>query len=71
MHGTHADGIARLERELDKMLAWRRELAESGRGHQSRLAQIDLHRIWLETQISILRNPIEKVPALTGLGCGG
>lgn len=63
MHGTHADAIARLERELEKMLEWRDELVESGRAYQPRLAQIDLHRIWLETQISILRNPIEKVTA--------
>lgn len=53
---THEDAIARLERELDKMLEWREELIASGQGLQPRLAQIDLHRIWLETQISIVRN---------------
>lgn len=63
MLGTHADAIERLERELDRMLEWRAELIEGGSAHQPRLAQIDLHRIWLETQISILRNPVEGVTA--------
>lgn len=61
MQGTHADAIARLERELDRMLEWRDELVTNGKAHQPRLAQIDLHRIWLETQISILRNPVDSV----------
>ncbi|MEL6727071.1 MAG: hypothetical protein AAFP81_12360 [Pseudomonadota bacterium] len=63
MHGTHANAIVRLERELELMLEWRDEWVESGRAYQPRRAQIDLHRIWLETQISILKNPIVQVPA--------
>ncbi|MEO0450717.1 MAG: hypothetical protein AAFZ74_10420 [Pseudomonadota bacterium] len=63
MPRTRLYAIDRLERELSQLLQWREELVNQGVAHQPRLVQIDLHRLWLETQIAILNDPVEKAPA--------
>ena len=57
MLGTHADTIAWLERQLQELEAWRRDLIGEGGCEPCRLEQIDLHRTWLEEQISQLIEP--------------
>ncbi|MEL6415721.1 MAG: hypothetical protein AAFQ15_12355 [Pseudomonadota bacterium] len=57
MLGTHADTIAWLERQLKELEAWRRDLIGEGVCEPCRLEQIDLHRTWLEEQISQLIEP--------------
>ncbi len=57
MLGTHADTIAWLERQLKELEAWRRDLIGEGACEPCRLEQIDLHRTWLEEQISRLVDP--------------
>ncbi|MEL6827969.1 MAG: hypothetical protein AAFN91_17100 [Pseudomonadota bacterium] len=54
MPGMHADTIAWLERQLAELETWRRELIGEGSCEPRRLEQIDLHRTWLEDQISRL-----------------
>ena len=54
MPGVHADTLARLERQLFELETWRRELIGEGASEPCRLEQIDLHRTWLEDQISRL-----------------
>lgn len=54
MPGMHTDTLAWLERQLAELETWRRELIEEGACEPCRLEQIDLHRTWLEEQISRL-----------------
>lgn len=54
MFGTHTDTIAWLERQLTELEAWRRDLIGEGACEPCQLEQIDLHRAWLEAQISRL-----------------
>ena len=54
MHRTHADTIAWLERQLSELEIWRRDLIGEGAGEPCQLEQIELHRTWLEGQISRL-----------------
>jgi len=54
MLGTHADTIAWLERQLKELETWRRDLIGEGACEPCRLEQIDLHRTWLEDQVSRL-----------------
>jgi len=43
-----------LERQLRELETWRNDLIHEGRGETCQLEQIDMHRQWLETQISRL-----------------
>ncbi|MEQ3746119.1 MAG: hypothetical protein ABNH53_07805 [Henriciella sp.] len=54
MLATHAHTIAWPERQLSELETWRREMIGEGACEPCRLEQIDLHRTWLETQISRL-----------------
>lgn len=58
MLGTHADTIFWLERQLRELEAWRRDLIGEGACETCRLEQIDLHRDWLEQQITHLTESI-------------
>lgn len=54
MHGTHSDTNAWLERQLSELETWRRDLIGEGACEPCQLEQIDLHRTWLEGQLSRL-----------------
>ena len=54
MLGTHADTIAWLERQLNELEPWRRAMIGEGACEPCRLEQIDLHRTWLEEQLTRL-----------------
>lgn len=54
MHGTHAETISWLERQLSELEQWRIEMLKTDSCAPSRLEQINLHREWLQTQIQKL-----------------
>jgi len=54
MLGTHADTIDWLENQLRELEIWRRDLIGEGSCETCQLERIDLHRSWLEGQISRL-----------------
>jgi hypothetical protein len=54
MFGLHAETMDWLQRQLSQLENWKQDLLDQGRAEIRQLERIDLHRKWLEGQLSAL-----------------